>query len=123
MPTPYDVFENPDQYWSLLTAATDSDMEDQHFDRKEVGRVLSHGAVNRKQLDDIREEIISCISAFANENPLGGLLVLGISKKGEVKGTKHLTEEQRNSITNINDLLVNQSVKIKLHECLNDNGD
>jgi hypothetical protein len=35
---PLHVFENPDAYSSLLTASQDVELEDQYFDRKEVGQ-------------------------------------------------------------------------------------
>jgi hypothetical protein len=38
MPTPREVFDDPNRFWSFLTVAKDSDFECQHFDRKEAGR-------------------------------------------------------------------------------------
>src|SRR5260370_36152059 len=80
MPNPRDVFEHPEAYWSFLSAQADIDFEDQFFDRKEVGRVRSNGYVNRNTIDDVVDEITACISAFANSNRAGGLLVLGVSR-------------------------------------------
>ena len=37
MPTAKDVYDQPGQYWSFLTAPKDTDFEGQHFDRKEAG--------------------------------------------------------------------------------------
>jgi hypothetical protein len=48
--------------------------------------------------------------------PQGGLLVLGISKTGFVTGVDHLTEEQRNSLTNIGQFLQHQAAQCKLAE-------
>jgi len=41
------------------------------------------------------------VSAFANRNRQGGLIVVGVNSVGEVVGTNHFSEEQRNSIANI----------------------
>jgi hypothetical protein len=117
MPDPKEVFTNPDQYWEFITSNSDSDFEGQYFDRKEAGRLDSSGNVSSSQLDKIREQITECVSAFANCNKLGGLLVLGISSQGEVKGINHLVEKQLNRLTNINDLLLNQFTQVKLFDC------
>jgi len=122
MPDPKEVFTNPDQYWEFITLNSDSDFEGQHFDRKEAGRPDSSGNVSSSQVDKIREQITECVSAFANCNKFGGLLVLGISSQGEVKGINHLVEKQLNSLTNINDLLLNQFTQIKLFDCQDDSG-
>src|SRR5205823_13537154 len=39
------------------------------------------------------------VSAFANTNPEGGLLVVGVSKTGEVRGINHLRDAQRNELS------------------------
>ena len=115
--SPYDVFENPCKYWEFLITKSDQDFEGQFFDRKEVGRLGPQGTVSNASLGSVREEIISTISAFANKNLEGGLLVLGISSTGEIKGLDHLSEPQENSLTNIGQLLRNQAAQIKIHDC------
>jgi len=50
------------------------------------------------------------------------LLVLGISSSGSVKGVNHLTESQRNSITNFDNLLINQSAQARFYECRDERG-
>lgn len=105
MPHPKEVFENPGAYWNLLTASDDADFEGQYFDRKEVGRQKSTGFVDKNTISGVVGEITECVSAFANSNKDGGLLVLGISSKGEIKGFNHLKDEQRNTIMNISAML------------------
>lgn len=122
MHDPRDVFEHPERYWDFLTASDDRGMEDQHFDRKEAGRCGPHGTVSKTDLANLRGQIAECLSAFANANKRGGLLALGISKCGEIKGTNHLTDEQRNSLTNLGDLLRNQAAQVRFHPCRNDAG-
>ena len=95
MPTPHEVFDDPMAHWAFITVTTDTDFEGQYFDRKEVGRpsvgmsVLSSG-----QMRGIMDHVKETVSAFANVNKNGGLLVIGISKTGEVPGINHLTDEQ-----------------------------
>ncbi|MEG4407206.1 RNA-binding domain-containing protein [Microcoleus sp. MON2_D5] len=115
MPNPKEVFDCPLQYWTFLTSPTDSQFEGQYFDRKEAGRREDNGCVSKGQIKTLLDQITECISAFANTD--GGLLVLGISQTGEVKGTNHLNENQINQITNINKLLVSQSAVVKFYEC------
>jgi predicted HTH transcriptional regulator len=122
MPNPREVFEQPENHWSFLTAATDADFEGQHFDRKEGGRKKADGTVDRHIIHNLIGEITECISAFANFNKIGGLLVLGISKDGEIKGISHLTDEQRNGITNISVMLANQAATAKFFDCQNELG-
>jgi schlafen family protein len=54
-------------------------------------------------------------SAFANQNRQGGLLIIGIAANGNVVGTNHLSEQQRNSITNVDPLLRNQAAEVRTH--------
>ncbi|MDI9636211.1 hypothetical protein QQ056_07805 [Oscillatoria laete-virens NRMC-F 0139] len=117
MPTPREVFDNPEQHWNFLTAAADIEFEGQYFDRKEVGQPGTTGKASDSQIGDFKKQLQECISAFTNANKLGSLLVVGISKTGEVAGIDHLTENQCNSITNINILLVHQSAEVKLFDC------
>ncbi len=64
------------------------------------------------------EKVAACISAFANRNRKGGLLILGISSTGEIKGIDHLDEDKINSLMAFNDLLKNHQVPdIELVEC------
>lgn len=118
MPTPHEVFDNPIAHWAFIIAPVDTDFEGQFFDRKEAGRpapgmaVLSSGQMNQL-MDQVRETV----SAFANINKIGGLLVVGISKTGEVKGINHLNDEQRSRLTNIAALLRNQAVQTKFVAC------
>jgi hypothetical protein len=116
--SPKEVFDDPDKFWGLLTTRSDQDFEGQFFDRKEAGRPEPHGAVAKRTLDDVMEEIAGCVSAFANKNVQGGLLVVGISSAGEVKGIDHLNEDQQNRLTNIAALLRNQTAQIKVHNCV-----
>ena len=120
MPNPKEVFENYQQYWDLITATSDDDFEGQHFDRKEV----PSGQVNKNDFKRFKiEKVVACISAFANRNRNGGLLVLGISSTGEIKGIDHLDEDKINSLMAFNDLLKNhQMPDIELVEYQDDAG-
>ena len=122
MPKPREVFDNPDAFWSFLTEPSDDKFEGQHFDRKEACRPDTNGTVSRSDLKCLREEIKECISAFANKNVEGGLLVVGIASNGLVKGTDHLNEQQRNSITDFGTYVVNQAAEGKFHSCPDENG-
>jgi predicted HTH transcriptional regulator len=99
MSSPKNVFDDPQQYWNFLTASADEDFESQYFDRKEAGRTGEHGSVSKAQVNHVIDLITECVSAFANANKGGGLLVLGISKSGEIKGINHLNDAQRTRIT------------------------
>jgi predicted HTH transcriptional regulator len=123
MPKPLEVFDDPQKYWSLLTSKKDVDLEDQFFDRKEAGHADTNGNVSGSQISSLIETAKATLSAFANENKDGGLLVLGISKVGEVKGLAHLSDEHRNSITQPGNWLLNHSARVKLHDCCDSKGD
>lgn len=122
MPTPIEVFEQPALHWDFLTVKTDTAFEGQVFDRKEVCRVGHTGHVSSADLDKLKGHITACVSAFANTNKNGSLLVLGISKTGQVKGFSHLSDNQRNSVTNVNELLAAQSARMNFFVCQNDEG-
>lgn len=120
MTTPYDVFNDPDNFITFITCVSDSDFEGQYFDRKEAGRALNGNPVSQSNLDGVISQIKECVSAFANAD--GGLLVLGISSEGVIKGIQHLSENQRNRITSIDQLLRSYTVSIKFLDCINDLG-
>ncbi|MFA6954971.1 MAG: RNA-binding domain-containing protein [Thermoanaerobaculia bacterium] len=116
---PRAVFDSFATYLTHFLAADDADVEDQLFDRKEVPRLVN-GAVTQSALREFREQIRETISAFANSNAEGGLLILGISKSGELRGVDHLTDAQRNSLTNTGQLLRNHTATVKLEDCADD---
>lgn len=116
------VFENFTQHLPRFTVATDADIEDQCFDRKVIPRP-PNGNVSSKIIRDIKNQIQETVSAFANTNPEGGLLVIGISKTGEVHGINHLTDQQRNDISHIGQLLRNHSAAVRWHDCTDCDGD
>jgi len=97
MSKPIEVYENPGAYWHLITTAMDVDFEDQHFDRKEAGRPDPAGHLPSGKLAEIITQAKETISAFANANRDGGLLVIGVSTTGDVKGLSHLNDSQRNT--------------------------
>ena len=115
---PKTVFDSPDDHWTLITAPRDTDFEGQHFDRK----AIPHGPVTASQLHRLIEHIAATVSAFANHNRQGGLLVIGVNSTGDVIGTAHLSEQQRNSITNIDTLLRNQTAQVRTHTCRTTDG-
>lgn len=121
-PSPRQVFDDPAAYWAFLTQGSDDDFEGQHFDRKEAGQVGSDAATLNRQVAEIRDHIKQTISAFANRNIEGGLLVLGIASDGNVKGTDHLKEQQKNSITNFDNLLHHQTAEARFHDCTDETG-
>ena len=116
-PSPRKVYDDPARHWAFLTQISDDHFEGQYFDRKEAGQRTSDARGLGNQLKQLREGITETISAFANSNVEGGLLVIGIASNGDVKGINHLTEQQKNSLTNIGILLHNQAAEAKLHGC------
>jgi predicted HTH transcriptional regulator len=113
--TPKNVFEDPDEFLEFLTAKTDREFEGQFFDRKEVCRADNSGTVGKTELLQFRDDhIVKTLSAFANENRDGGLLVLGIASDGTVPGVDHLSERQLNSISSF-EYLVGHHCQFKLH--------
>ncbi len=105
-----------------MTHPKDDEFEGQHFDRKEAGRLVGSAPVSRSALDGVKELVVKTVSAFANSNVEGGLLVLGISSTGEVVGIDHLGEDQRNSITNLNTLLRTHAAEVKCYHCQDASG-
>jgi predicted HTH transcriptional regulator len=122
MADPRAVFEHPEQHWDFLTASDDTEFEGQFFDRKEAGRIGENGLVSSKKLDGVLEQITGCISAFANTNKSGSLLVVGISTQGAIKGVNHLSDTQRSRLTGFNDFLSDQSAQAKFFDCTNEFG-
>jgi predicted HTH transcriptional regulator len=121
VPTPREIFDDPEKYLVLLTGKHDSAVERQHLDRKEAPRVDGSGSVPKKVLDDFADQVIEVVSAFANANRIGGILVIGISKTGDVVGVDHLTESQRNRLTEFKGLR-NESCQVKSHPLPSNSG-
>lgn len=119
MVDPKDVFDHPDQYWPFIKLLDDNDFEGQYFDRKEACQPGNNGFVSKGDLDRLRDEVTECISAFANANHAGGLLVIGVAKTGEIKGISHLQDAQRNSLMRPADLLRNHAATCRLVDCQN----
>lgn len=113
MPKPREVYDDPSSYRGFLTTRSDDDFENQHFERKEAGRTNSLNTTT--QLNDVRDRIRKTISAFANSNVEGGLLVLGIASDGTISGIDHLLEKQKNSLTDFSTLLHHQAAEVKFH--------
>ena len=122
MPKPIEIYENPSAYWHLITAARDVDFEDQHFDRKEAGRPDLAGHLPSGKLTEIITQAKETISAFANANRDGGLLVIGVSTTGDVKGLSHLNDSQRNSLLDFQTWLTSHTSRCKLHDCSGPSG-
>jgi len=121
-PSPKQVFDDPSRFWAFLIQDSDSKFESQHFDRKQVGQAEADAATLSKQVKGILLEVTQTISAFANRNVEGGLLVLGIATDGSVKGTDHLNETQINSITDFGSLLHHQTAEAKFVDCTDADG-
>lgn len=120
MNDPQDIFNNPVNYWGFITASTDAAFEGQHFDRKQAGYQDNEGKASSSSIDTLQEEIIECVSAFANND--GGLIIVGISKIGEITGINHLNEDQLKRISSINQLLRNQAAQTKYVDSTNTAG-
>lgn len=118
MPDPAELFSDPKQYWDFITSTTDAEFENQHFDRKQAG---NNGIATPSSIDKLQDEIKECISAFANHE--GGVIIVGISKTGDIHGINHLNPDQLKRITSINQLLRNQSAMIKYMDCINKQGE
>ena len=118
VPSPRQVYNDPAGYWAFLTQSSDEDFEGQHFERKEVGQRGLDQATLAKSLKKVRDEIKASVSAFANSNVEGGLLVLGVSSNGTVNGIDHLSEAQKNNLTDIATILHHQAAEPKLHGCV-----
>ncbi len=104
MPTPKEVFDNPLQYLDFLQS---TGFEGQYFDRKEV-RIDT-----KNQINTLKDKIKQCISAFANSNRAGGLVVLGVADDGTIKGTQHVDEQTMNSILQAARDLSNHATQVK----------
>lgn len=118
---PRKVFDAFAAHLSHFTAASDADVEDQFFDRKEAPRA-ANGNVAASAMREFKQQIKETVSAFANSNADGGLLVIGISKTGEIRGLNHLTDHQRNEISDIRQLLRHTSTRVHWHECMDATG-
>ncbi len=104
MPTPKEVFDNPRQYLDFLQS---DDFEGQYFERKEV-RIDTNNQINT-----LKDKIRQCISAFANSNRAGGLLILGIADDGIIKGTQHIDEQTINGILQVARDLSNHATQLE----------
>ena len=104
MPTPKEVFDNPLQYLTFLQSVG---FEGQLFERKEV-RIDT-----KNQINTLKDKIRQCISAFANSNRAGGLLVLGIADDGTIKGTQHVDEQTINGILQVARDLSNHATQLQ----------
>lgn len=118
MPDPFELFSNPTQHWDFITARKDAEFESQHFDRKQAG---NDGVASPSSVDKLQKEIVECVSAFANSE--GGVIIVGVSKVGDIHGTKHVNSDQLKRLTSINQLLRNQSAKVKYLDCINHQGE
>ena len=113
MPTPKEVFNTPLQYLDFLQS---NDFEGQYFERKEV-RIDTNNQINT-----LKDKIMQCISAFANSNRAGGLLVLGIADDGTLKGTQHVDEQTINRILQVARDLSNHATQLEEVLLPNSNG-
>ena len=104
MPTPKEVFDNPLQYLDFLQSP---DFEGQYFERKEIRTDTNN------QINTLKDKIKQCISAFANSNRAGGLLILGIADDGTIKGTQHVDEQRLNGILQVARDLSNHATQLK----------
>ncbi len=115
-PTPRQVYEDPLSAWSFLTQQKDDEFEGQNFDRKEAGRPKESDPTG-VNINSVKDLVIKTVSAFANNSVEGGLLILGISSRGEVVGIDHLNEGQRNLIMDLNTLLRGHAAVARCYDC------
>lgn len=87
---PHLIFQSPGKYIDYMKSAH---AEGQYFDRKEVRNDSPKG------MEDARENLVECTSAFTNSR--GGIVVVGIDNSGKIVGTDHLNENELNSLTQI----------------------
>lgn len=104
MPTPKDVFDNPLEYLDFLMS---SNFERQQFDWKEVK------TDKNSQITSLKDNIKRCISAFANTNRSGGLVVLGITDDGTIKGIQNVDEQTMNGILQVTQDLRNHVTQVQ----------
>lgn len=96
------VYENPDDHRAFICMDNDDDFEGQNFDRKQSPEVNDSEQVDNTTVSRFKEQIERTISGFANAS--GGLLVIGVSKTGDVSGINHLTEKQKKSLLDLDGL-------------------
>ena len=106
------VFENPASYLSFICVPDDNEFEGQHFDRKQVGQADSRGKIQKTSFSTVLEHVEKTMSAFANAD--GGLLILGISKTGQITGVDFLGEGEKNALLNPQGI-TGTVIKSKLH--------
>lgn len=97
MTTPKDVFDNPLEYLDFLQSDR---FEGQYFERNEV-------LLGKNKIKELKDSIKPCLSAFANTNEEGGLVVLGIANDGSIKGIQHIDEQKINEILQVRESLKN----------------
>lgn len=122
-PTARQVYEDPDTHWSFITNPVDNEFEGQHFDRKEAARPQRTGQVSKGSLDKLRTLVKKTVSAFANSNVEGGLLVLGVSSTGTIEGIDHLSEDQQNAVCDLNKILHHHVTDVRLYQCQSSTGE
>lgn len=121
--SPREVFEDPYSAWPFITNPSDDAFEGQHFDRKQAGKIQENGSASKSSVEELRLKIIKTVSAFANGSVEGGLLVIGVSSDGRVIGIDHLSEDQRNTLTNLDQYLRSHAAEVREIDCTNRQGE
>jgi predicted HTH transcriptional regulator len=120
-PAPRVIYDDPQGNLSFITAASDEACEGQHFDRKEALRprdaTTGCAPSTIKRLNELVQETVS---AFTNAS--GGLLVLGVSKTGELRGVDHLTENQLNQVLQLDNKLIGHNCSARMAEVVGPDG-
>ena len=106
------VFLDPASHVDFIRVPEDDTFEGQNFDRKQASRTGAGGALPKSEFQRLKEMVEATMSAFANAS--GGLLVLGVTKAGEISGLDHLTENQINGLLNLKSM-VGAVIQAKLH--------
>jgi hypothetical protein len=121
--TPREVFDQPD-----LVFLQSARLERQYFERKEAPTLEQckkekpdkdvHATLKQK-INELREKIQSSLGSFAvsNQEPSGGLLVLGITDDGKIRGLNHLTRDDLRRLIDVDQFLENVQCQAKRVDC------
>ena len=84
------------------------------------GRAKGTGVVLLREIKRLNDLVQETVSAFTNAS--GGLLVLGVSKTGELRGVDHLTENQLNQVLQLDNKLIGHNCSARMAEVVGPDG-
>ena len=100
----------PDEVYDRLTSTN-------------VRQFVEDRRVERKGQSVQAKTLAEYLSMWSNTQPHGGLIIVGISDKGEIQGCKSLTQQNRNSLESLTPLCPDARWVCKNVKVLNANGD